>query len=247
VGAERVNALGLQRLNQPVDIELFIMNTMEMVFLNELLSPSHVALMNWIDVERGQAAFKGVGLFRGEKLAELLPDQLAQTLLLLRGETEIYTVKLPCPQSNRKSVIRLRFFQHELLPERKNGDISFHVRIRGSGEIVTVCRGSYLEPETVKRMEKDVNQELGQQLRKTIAFLQRRKLDGVMLASAVYRSDPEWWRTHAKEWPQLFARMPVKIDAQVDVTRPGMLTTPSEEYFTPQLFPPKSMPGGDRP
>jgi hypothetical protein len=39
----------------------------------------------------------------------------------------------------------------------------------------------------------------------------------------------------------------VKIDAQIHVTRPGMYTTTPEKNYTPELFPPKSVPGGDRP
>jgi Ger(x)C family germination protein len=244
-GMEQVNALGLQRLLLPADIEFVIAPTTERIFLNQLLSPSHVPLMTWVDVEREKATLKGVGLFRGAKLAELLPFQLAQSLLLLRGEIETYTVELPCDQPNRKSVVRIRFIRHELKPLRKGGDIAFHVHIRGTGEPVTMCHGNYLEPETFKKMKKAVRSQLEQQLRKTVAFLQQRKLDGAMFGSAVYRVDPKWWRAHAKEWPRLFGKVPVKIDVQVDVTRPGMLTTPPEHNYTPELFPPKSVPGGD--
>jgi spore germination protein KC len=247
VGAEQVSALGLQRLLLPEDIEFLVAKTTEMVFLNELLSPSHVPIMTWVDVERGQAILKGTGLFRGDKLAELLPAQLAQSLFLLRGEMKTFTVELPCQQPNQKSMYRLRFIRRELNPVRKGGDMSFHVRIRGKGEPVTMCHGNYMEPETINKMEKDVNSEMQQRLRKTVDYLQQRGLDGAMLGSSVYRVDPQWWRSHAREWPQLFARMPVKIDVQVDVTRPGMFTTPPEIHYTPELYPPKSAPGGDRP
>jgi len=180
VGPEQVNALGLQRLLLPIDIEYFVVKTTEMVFLNELLSPSHAPLMNWVDVERGRATLKGVGLFRGDKLAEMLPDPLAQSLFMLRGEIETFTLELPCDQSNRKSMYRIRFIRHELNPVRKGGDMSFHVLIRGTGEPVTMCRGNYLDPETAKSMENDVNHELQQRLRKTVVFLQKRRLDGLM-------------------------------------------------------------------
>jgi spore germination protein KC len=247
VGAEQVSALGLQRLLLPEDIEFFVVKTTEMFFMNELLSPSHVPLMTWVDAERGQAILKGTGLFRGDKLAELLPAQLSQSLYLLRGEMKTFTVDLTCKQPNQKSMYRVRFIQHEIKPVRKGGDVSFHVRIRGSGEPVTMCHGNYLEPEMIKHMEKEINHELQKRLRKTVSFLQQRRLDGAMFGSAVYRADPHWWRSHAKEWPQLFARTQVKIDAQVDVTRPGMFTTPPEIHYTPELFPPNSVPGGDRP
>jgi spore germination protein KC len=247
VGAEQVNALGLQRLLLPEDIEFTVVKSMEMVFLNDLLSPSHVPHMTWVDVERGQAILKGVGLFRGDKLAELLPNHLAQPLLLLQGETNTFSVELPCKQPNQKSIIRVRFIKRELHPVQKGGNMSVHVRIRGSGDPVSICRGDFLETETIEKMEKDVNRELQLRLQKTVDFLQERRLDGVKWGTEIYRFDPQWWRAHAREWPQLFARMPVKIDSQVDVNRPGMYTTTPEIHYTPELYPPKSVPGGDRP
>ncbi len=247
VGAEQVTALGLQRLLLPEDIEFFVVKITEILFLNELLSPSHVPVMTWIDVKRGQAILQGVALFRGDKLAELLPTQLAQSLFLLRGETETYTVELPCKQPGQKSMFRVRFIQRELKPVRKGEDVSFYVRIRGTAEPIEMCGGNFLKPETIREMGKDVNDELQRQLRKTVVFLQRRKLDGAMFGSAVYRSDPQWWRAHSKEWPQMFARVSVRIDTQVEVTRPGMTTTTPESNYTPELFPPKSVPGGNQP
>jgi hypothetical protein len=133
-------------------------------------------------------------------------QKINNILSLLRGETKTYTVELPCKQPNLKSMIRVRFIRHELKAVRKGEDTSFHVRIQGHAEPVTMCQGDFLEPETIKKMENDVNREMVQRLRKTVVFLQQRRLDGAMMGSAVYRVDPQWWRAHAKEWPQLFAR-----------------------------------------
>lgn len=74
-------------------------------------------------------------------------------------------------------------------------------------------------------LEKTVNENLINQLRQLIEHTQQEKLDVFNVADRLHAMQPEVWRQVKNNWPDVYSKLPIKIEADARYRDSSTMTT----------------------
>ncbi|MBX6395287.1 MAG: Ger(x)C family spore germination protein [Alicyclobacillaceae bacterium] len=243
-GLERLTARGLRKM---VDLQTNTSGSevsIELRVMNELLNPSGCPTMAWVDPDGNTPRVKGLGLFRGDRLVDLLPFRDARGLLWILGKAQRAQVSVPCPHGQssgkeQKISVSLLSTAVDIDPEPGPAGPIFRVRLRGDGEVHTLCPGETLSPASMHRWSQLVEQEIQREMERTVERLKEKNVDAAQFGTRIFRKDPAWWRRIARQWPDLFQTCQVQYDVHIHLLRAGMISHPPQTDYTPENYPPR--------
>ncbi|MDI3327877.1 MAG: Ger(x)C family spore germination protein [Alicyclobacillaceae bacterium] len=241
-GLERLTARGIRELIDQQRDTSMTETSIELRVIDQLLSPSGTVAMSWVDPDGNRARVKGVGLFRGGRLVDLVPLREARGLMWLLGRAGRAQIDLPCngPSSKgQKITVRLLATRVDIDPVPGPDGPLFRVRLQGDGEVEALCPGETPSPEAFRRWGELAAREIRKEMEQAMERLKEKRVDAVQFGTRIFRKDPAWWRTIARRWPDLFPACRVEYDIDIHLLRSGMISHSPQTDYTPENHPPR--------
>ena len=172
----------------------------------------------------------GVAVFKDDKLTGWLDPSETRGLLWFKGEVGKGVVTIPCPGTPEKQLsLDIIRAATKVVPEYRHNKVSFTVKLMLEGDLEEEqCTEDLTKPETVKAIEKQLQNDIKQKVELTLNKAQGEfKADIFGFGEAFHRAHKREWRKLKDNWNEEFARAEVKISVEAFVRRTGLLTKPA--------------------
>ncbi|SFV08864.1 Ger(x)C family spore germination C-terminal domain-containing protein, partial [Alicyclobacillus macrosporangiidus] len=189
----------------------------------------------------GHLLMKGVAVFRGAKMADVLTVEETKALAWLMGDTRQVAILLPCDGKDNGvgSAVRLLVSHTKVIPQFGNDGVSFLVKVQARAEIERLCPYERLSEKTYKQLEQKTAQYMERQMQAVMTKLQSDGVDACQFGTRLFIENPRRWRQISQQWPDYFARAQVKFNVRVHITRTALSSnTPESAASRSGLAPP---------
>ncbi len=176
---------------------------------------------------------KGVGVFVGEKLVGWLNERETVgwhwvTNALCRTDSRILS-----PQSGDFLSLQLEQKTGTIVPEIVDGRVRMKIRVIASAVVREVSSPGGNLPDVdvddagiVLALRRRVAQSIREDIEAAIRRARELGSDIFGFGYAFYRLKPRVWREIGSRWQELFRNLPIDIDVEVDIIRPGLILSP---------------------
>ncbi|MFC4768662.1 Ger(x)C family spore germination protein [Effusibacillus consociatus] len=196
----------------------------------QLKSAGKVATVPYLDFGNTKpktTPVAGIALLKKGKMVDLLSPTDAENLMILVNQYKSGVIEIPCEKQgkeDKKSMesFEVRSVQTKVTPRIKGNSLTVHVSAKIEGSTSELRCSSLLTKEQAKAFEEKIKKRVEQNLRKTIEFLQKEKVDAIGLGNKIYIKDPALWESWKEKWDQHFAASRFEIDVDVKVANTGM-------------------------
>jgi spore germination protein KC len=173
--------------------------------------------------------FGGAACFDGDRLSGWLDALQVEGIMIVtnRLRRAIYTVNDPLDESKLLTVELLNI-SSEICVECAADDMCISIRVRAVARLqnMTNTTGLEIDPEYVDQMEQLVADKIKQRTEDAIRKAQELGTDVLGLGHHLHTKRPRLWRDVEHNWKEIFANMPVEVNAKVNVARPGLVVSP---------------------
>lgn len=242
-GVESISAKGILELVINQGNTSVSMESSELLFDNDFLSASHAPILSWVDTNaKNEAVVKGIGVFRGDRLAGLLEGTKSRGVLWFLNKVERAQLELPCENSKHAgsgAMIEVRQIKVKVSPVNGHDEPEYQVRVNGKGEVKKMCTNEKFESRTVRELEVKLAKAIQDEMTGALAYLQKSKTDAVQFGSKLFAKDPRRWRNLSQEWPDHFANAKADYSIDIQITHPGMISKPLPRMYDPKNSAPK--------
>ncbi|MDQ0190722.1 Ger(x)C family spore germination protein [Alicyclobacillus cycloheptanicus] len=239
---EPLNALGLRDLVEQIGEMYPVVNSEQLDVMKEYLSPSQAPVLSLVDSPpTGNLLVKGVALFRGVKMVDMLTVDETKGLAWLMMGTRQVVIPLPCDVKGGDvgSAVRLLGSQTQVIPRFDSDGVSFLVKVQARAEIDRLCPNERLSEKTYQQLEQKTAKYMEQHMQAVMTKLQADDVDACQFGTRLFIEDPRTWRQISAQWPVYFARAQVKYNVRVQITRTALSSnTPESSASRSGLVPP---------
>jgi len=191
-------------------------------FINDLRSTGGVAFgSRVITSPAGAIAIRdGGAVFNDWKLAAWLSDTETQAANWITGKGEA-TVDAPMEGGIYTYQVRKKFVR--VVPENRNGNLEFTVKVRTIGPIVEEQKKNLdlSNPQVISRLEQVFAQTITNQVNGAVAKAQNDiGVDYLGFGNKLKQYDPHTFENI--DWPQAFPNVPVNVEVESKITAFGM-------------------------
>ena len=239
---ESLNAGALRYLVEHGEEKSVTIDSTQLTFMRQYLSPSHVPLLARVDVNsEGQLGQYGLGVLDGGKLVDCLSPEEANALLLFLEPTQQHTITLPCDNrqiSDLGMTVRILSTQTKVRPMVRGHQIGFNVQVRGQAEIERVCPTDKLTPDMYRNVELQVQHNIETRMHHILSREKGKHLDAMQFGTALFQAYPAVWHRVAQRWNNMLPAVPVHLDVKIHMFRSGLTSkAPDAEYTREGLAP----------
>ncbi|RIV17156.1 hypothetical protein D2Q93_15920, partial [Alicyclobacillaceae bacterium I2511] len=247
-----VNALAVRKLVEQATAQSTTVNSEQLHFMRQFLAPSQTPLMARVDVDaKGRPLPNGVGICPQGKWVDSLNPEESQMVNLLLGKAEQMTITLPAaassetqstgdpnnatpsndaPSTNTRisadmgTTVQVLFSKTRMTPHLSpQGPVSFTVQVYNQAELSRLPPGSQLSPDSVKKLEGQLEAVVTNRLTKLLAHLQSQGEDAAQLGTLLYRTHPHQWQHLASRWPQVYRHSSFQVRVKFHLLRTGLI------------------------
>lgn len=169
--------------------------------------------------------FKGMGVFKGDKLIGWLNDDESEGLHYALGKVKSTIEEISCPKEGIVGIEVIRT-KTDVKAELQNNNPKGIIKLDVEANVGNVeCRTLDLtRTETMNYLEEKTENEIKRKIIKAIKVSQKKyEVDLFGFGDAIHRSSPDYWKKTKKNWNQIFVNMPVEIDANVKIRLIGTI------------------------
>ncbi|WP_146824835.1 Ger(x)C family spore germination protein [Alicyclobacillus acidoterrestris] len=239
---EPLNALGLRALVEQIGEMFRVVNSEQLEVVKEYLSPSQASVLSLVDRgATGHILMKGVALFRGAKMVDVLTVDETKGLAWLMMDTRQVVIPLPCDAKDGDvgSAVRLLGSHTQVIPRFGSDGVSFLVKVQARAEIDRLCPNDRLSEKTYQQLEQKTAKYMERHMQAVMTKLQADDVDACQFGTRLFIEDPHTWRQISAQWPAYFARAQVRCNVRVHITRTALSSnTPESAASRSGLAPP---------
>jgi len=176
----------------------------------------------------------GVGIFRHDRLIEVLKGDEATAFLWAVDEALHQSVSVPAPGTSTgpgpaTTTIRFENQSAEHRASLSGDQLTVRIRLDGVGFVTeNVTRWALSYGSNLLEYEAAVNRHLEQQANKVVHRLQHEiKADAVGLGAVIHRQLPSHWNRISHDWVEHYPKVKVVVEARVRLAHTGTLMAPS--------------------
>lgn len=188
-----------------------------------------VASKNMIDKKDELIQLAGAGIMKEFKLVGYLNADQSENWLWVTGNIKRGIVDAQLPYKLGNVSLKLMKVDKRKIKTEVRGD-KVHITVELKGEGILVENNSPLNLNSAGNLqivEKALSAILEKHVHQTITQVQRKyKTDIFGFGQAIYRNDPQKWKTVKKQWEAIFPKADVTIHARLTVSRTGMSGAP---------------------
>ncbi|MFZ5769755.1 MAG: Ger(x)C family spore germination protein [Bacillota bacterium] len=170
---------------------------------------------------------EGTAVFREDRLAGYLDDTQTRGLMWLRGEVGSTIITIPCPgDPARTADVRVQRGRTRLEIKPVGERLLAEPRIQLEADVVNLaCPQDAQHVALSRAIAAAVAREIEREIRLALARAHALGTpDPFGFAAALERSDPRKWQQLAPQWEQELARVEVRPDIRVRISRVGLIT-----------------------
>jgi len=234
---ENIPSAGLSRLMRLIKFERSATTGDSMLVKLQLLSRPGVEMaisrFKFLELEENSrstikppAALSGDAVFKDDRMVGWFEVKESRGLQWIRGMGRSEPVVLASPQGGPEVTINLFEAKSEIEPVIEDEEVkSIQVMVRAHGSIHSAPGLDLRQPEVVESLRKRLAAALLEDMEASLAKAKEFGVDVFGFGSVVYRKHyPVWERSIGENWPEIFVSMPVDIEVEAIVHRPGMVT-----------------------
>jgi spore germination protein KC len=177
-----------------------------------------------------QADLAGSAIFRHARLIGYVERDAGRGLRWLRREMQNAAITVPCLNDPEHSIaMEIRSPKTNISTTVSGQVATFSVQVQTAAwvteqdcktpDVGTAAFKAYTEKALAKKIETE--------MRQTLTALQKEmKADGVKFGRLLHIQHPQWWRTNAKRWDELFPKAQTRFTITVKVQKMGLYTRP---------------------
>ncbi|MDQ6418652.1 Ger(x)C family spore germination protein [Paenibacillus sp. LHD-117] len=170
-----------------------------------------------------------VAVIKQDKMVGWLSRNEALGVAFIRNKVKKALVSPACPEEDGKSsTFEIVKSKTVLKPSLKNGKLHVKVHIKARGLLSqTDCKSMDLyKPEVIKRLEKDVGEDISLKVQSGWKSLQKLNTDAVGFADLAHRKYRKEWRAWQNNWDEVFADIQIQTDVHVTISNVGLSNQP---------------------
>lgn len=202
--------------------------------IQHLSSEENGAVLPFIDVSQerkgrdGELFIKGYAVFnRGRMVGTITGESfLAAKWVMNQLKNDVLSVNLGEGSHSRVSLIVITA-NSRLIPSRKEEVWQMKIRINSELSVLqNTTRMVMADPKEAHKLEMVIAKRIREMVEQAVEDAQRMRTDIFGFGEAIYRQNPKEWNKLAPRWDRIFSRLEVKVEADVNLRRIGMNTTP---------------------
>lgn len=176
----------------------------------------------------GQAAkvvrLHGGAVFARGRLVDFWDDRITRGYLWTQSKAERGIITLSLPGFSRPVALKIRGSLARIRPEIKNGELKIKIRVRVQGDINDNQNpgAKIADIRVIKGLEKEYARAVKDEIAAALRRAQEKKSDVFGFGEAVHRHLPAVWRQVEKDWPEVFAELPVEIEVKAAIKHAGL-------------------------
>ncbi|GAW92420.1 Ger(x)C family spore germination protein [Calderihabitans maritimus] len=173
----------------------------------------------------------GAAAFRDGKLVGWLDDREMRGLMWLRGKIKRGVITVPCPRYPDEPLsFTIRSASTRIIPQVRDGFISFLVEIREEGELIEQwCQEDFTKPDKIKELEKLKEKEIKMRAGEVLQKAQEEwQTDIFGFGEALRRRYPRVWKQVRENWNEEFAYAEINLVVEAKIRRTGMTSKPTQ-------------------
>lgn len=193
---------------------------------NELNSETSVAMLPVIQINKlpNIASVAGVAAIKNEKLVnQFVTPTDVESLLMMLNKYQSGVIEYPCgdPAEMKREALEVIALTGKVTPQVKGDEVISRVSIKIKGSLGDIKCSSMSTEGEGKQLEELISKHVEKNLRKTLANLQKEKLDLIGIGNQIYRKNPALWFKLKPDWDEHFANSRFIVDVQVRVINSG--------------------------
>ncbi|MFD1673309.1 Ger(x)C family spore germination protein [Alicyclobacillus fodiniaquatilis] len=224
-------SLNPRYLNELTLTDKRTVSSIEVDIINQLLSPSHSALVTWFSKTKGQPEIAGMGAFQGDKLVQLLDQTDSKNLLWL--VRPLYDINLYLPVSKSKTASFRVLSTRPSITCRSDttGRVHMVVHLQGYAQITRMPDGTTLNETNLEKMTDMLNSALQSNIAHAVQKLQATQVDALGMGTLISEKDNAAWLKQVQHWPQHFANLDIRYQVNFRIIRHGMSKNNPLDYY----------------
>ncbi len=167
----------------------------------------------------------GSAVFHECSLKGFFSDYETRGYLWIVNKAKIGAVVVDLGDSKGSLAMETTSAKSDVRPVVTEDGVSMEIKLRVRGRVVeNSCMDDLMDPAVIEKAEKEFAQSIVKEMKAAVKKAQKEyKADIFGFGDAIYRKEPDTWREIGKEWPELYAGIPVKYDVQVKLVRIGII------------------------
>ncbi|MEH7334737.1 Ger(x)C family spore germination protein [Neobacillus drentensis] len=169
--------------------------------------------------------YKGLAVFKHDKLIGWMNERESKAVHYALGKVKSSVGFVKCPEGG-KAVIEVVKTKSKLNTDIIKGRPHGFIKIKINGNVAEVdCQSLDLtDPKSIPYLENESEEALTKIIKSTIRHAQKDfRTDIFGFGEALYRSEPDYWKKHKKEWEQLYSQMPVSVKVEMNIRQTGTI------------------------
>ncbi len=183
-----------------------------------------------ISLKKNAVDIIGTMIYTSDQKIHALSCEDTKNLLHLMGKSQkkLYKLKLSHDSSSRNTE------ENQILLTITNAKSSFqssidgeepavHIRIREKLRLEQYAPFEKLDDQTLKKIKVDYEQQLTDDLLRTIALIQQDMRANILgIAQHIERKHPRYWKKHKQTWNQLYPELKITIEVHAKIDHTGL-------------------------
>lgn len=246
--AEEILKLNVQTEKVPIlslleILELYTAtSTSPKVNVNDFLRTYHTttsAIVPTVRKVRNQGTkvnyyLEGSSVFTKDRFVTYLKPIETRGVLWVRGDVKSAILVTKCLQGNEKGNLQRISYEvftssSDVKAAKKNGTISITVKIKEAGNIAgSTCTKDEINKQVIKKLEELKSKKIKGEIEAALKVAKKNKTDVFGFGEAIHRAFPKDWKQMEKDWPNLFARLPVSIEVESKISSGALMQSQSK-------------------
>ena len=167
---------------------------------------------------------KGLAIIRDGKLEKWMEGDPARGVVWVNNEMEETVMNLDCPEKKDAIAIDIGRAESIIKAKVKKGKPVITIRINAEGAVSeTHCSMELDKDETIKELEKQLRNEIKEEVQAAIETLQEEKSDVFGLGEYINIAEKNYWKKIKDKWEEeIFPESKVNIEVHATIRRTGM-------------------------
>ncbi|MBS4195547.1 Ger(x)C family spore germination protein [Lederbergia citri] len=200
------------------------------VFWRIHASKGQDAYLPYLEIKRGgNINLEGLAYFKGDKMKGYIPPiQIGLQMAILQQSTGGYAAFYKIPGTQDQVLLRAMKRRTKFKTKLHNGKPEIRIRIRYVNEIIEKEKGkiSIDNPKTLKKIEKNFNDEDTKAIEKLVKKMQKEKSDIFGFGEHIRAKHSTYWSQNVKtigDWENIFQNdLKVNVQVESQIVRTGM-------------------------
>lgn len=177
--------------------------------------------------KEGGLILNGTAVLKNGQMIGQLNERLTRGLLWLKDEMGISTITVKPKGYNNEITFNILRSRTHLIPKINNGKWKILLKIAIEDDMSeNETPINPLEPSLIKDIEKQLSDTIEHRIYQTLEVVQKEmKTDIIDFGKTFNRHYPDEWEKVKDRWDQKFPEIEVEIESNVNIKRPGMIST----------------------